>query len=196
MATSTSKDAKPPAKGKSDPKAKHESEEHAEGEASAPKKKGSLLKKLLLILLPLLLIGGGAGWYFLRNQEPQDEKPQAGKAAPAKAAKAGPTKPPTFVPLEPFTVNLQLEDVAQYLQVGISLRITDPAYTDAIKLNMPEIRNRILLLLSSKKPSQISTLEGKQALSAEIMQETTQALGSSVPASGVSSVLFTSFIIQ
>jgi flagellar FliL protein len=61
---------------------------------------------------------------------------------------------------------------------------------------MPDIRNRILLLLSNKKASQISTLEGKQALTAEIMSETAQALGGSVPAGGISSVLFTSFVIQ
>ena len=70
------------------------------------------------------------------------------------------------------------------------------AYTDAIKLNMPDIRNRILLLLSSKKASQIVTLAGKQALVDEIMRETAQALGASVPAGGITSVLFTSFVIQ
>jgi flagellar FliL protein len=196
MATSSSKDAKQAPKAKSDPKGKHDSEADVDGDAAPPKKKGNLLKMLLMIGLPLLLIGGGAAWYFLRNHEPPEEKPQAGKAVAAKAAKGTPSKPPTFVPLEPFTVNLQMEESAQYLQVGLSLKTTDTAYTEAIKQNMPDIRNRILLLLSSKKPSQINTLEGKQALSNEIMQETTQALGSSVPASGITAVLFTSFVIQ
>ena len=100
------------------------------------------------------------------------------------------------MPLENFTVNLQLEDSPQYLQVGLTLKIADSAYTDAIKLNMPDIRNRILLLLSSKKASQIVTLAGKQALVDEIMRETAQALGASVPAGGITSVLFTSFVIQ
>ncbi len=195
MATSNPKDAKQAPKAKSDPKAKPESDGAAD-EAAPPKKKGNLLKMLLLIVFPLLLIGGGAAWYFIGKAPPQEEKPVAGKAGPAKAAKSTPSKPPTFVPLEPFTVNLQMEDSAQYLQVGLTLKTTDPAYTDAIKLNMPDIRNRILLLLSSKKASQISTLEGKQALATEIMGETAQALGGSVPSGGISSVLFTSFVIQ
>ena len=197
MATSTPKEAKQAPKAKSDPKAKPEADEEAEGAAAPAKKKKSLLKKLLLVLPLPLIAGGGAAWYFLGNQHPQDEEqPKAAKAAPAKAGKATSSKPATFVPLEPFTVNLQQEDGAQYLQVGLTLKITDAAYSDAIKLNMPEIRNRILLLLSSKKPSQINTLEGKQALAAEVQQESAQALGASVPAGGIASVLFTSFVIQ
>jgi len=196
MATSAPKDAKQAPKAKSDPKAKHEPEADAEADAAAPRKKGGLLKKLLLIGLPLTLVVGAAGWYFLRDHEPVDEKPQAGKSAPAKAVKSVSNKPPAFVPLEPFTVNLQIEEAAQYLQVGLTLKITDSAYTEAIKLNMPDIRNRILLLLSNKKASQISSLEGKQTLASEIMSEAAQALGPSVPAGGISSVLFTSFVIQ
>lgn len=196
MATSNPKDAKQAPKAKSDPKGKQEPDDSADEAAPAPKKKGNLLKMLLLIAFPLLLIGGGAAWYFIGKAEPAEEKPVAGKAAPAKAAKSTPSKPPTFVPLEPFTVNLQMEDSAQYLQVGLTLKTADPAYTEAIKLNMPDIRNRILLLLSSKKASQISTLEGKQALATEIMGETAQALGTSVPSGGITSVLFTSFVIQ
>jgi flagellar FliL protein len=195
MATSTPKDAKQAPKAKSDPKAKPDSGEEAADDGAPPKKKSNLLK-LLLIIVPLLLIAGGAAWYFLGNRHAQEETPEPSKAAPAKAAKSTPSKPPVFVPLEPFTVNLQLEDSAQYLQVGLTLKITEAAYTDAIKSNMPDIRNRILLLLSNKKPSQIASLEGKQALATEIMRETAQALGTSVPAGGISSVLFTSFVIQ
>jgi len=196
MATSTPKDTKQSPKAKTDPKGKPASEGVAEADAAPPKKKRNLLKMLVLIGLPLALAGGGAYWHFLHSPEPQDETPQSAKAAPAKAAKSTSTKPPAFVPLEPFTVNLQMEGAPQYLQVGLTLKVTDAVYGDAIKLNMPDIRNRVLLLLSGKKASQINTLEGKQALAAEIMQETAQALGASVPAGGIASVLFTSFVIQ
>ena len=196
MATTPSKDTKSSPKTKSDPKGKQEPGEHAEGEAAPTKKKRNLLKILLLIGLPLLLAGGGGAWYFLGNQPPPDEKAVAGKAGAAKAVKAGPTKPAVFVPLEAFTVNLQLEESPQFLQVGLTLKITESTYTEAIKLNMPEIRNRILLLLTSKKASQIASLEGKQTLATEIMKDTALALGTSVPSGGISSVLFTSFVIQ
>jgi hypothetical protein len=44
----------------------------------------------------------------------------------------------------------------------------DDAATAALKLRMPEVRDRILLLLSAKKASDLLTLEGKRKLSAEI----------------------------
>lgn len=188
-----------PKQSKTAPKTPAKQEPVAEGEDAAPpaKKKRSLVKIGLMLTLLLGGAGGGA-WYFLRGQEPEPAaaaaKPGAAKAATAKPVSS---KPPVFANLEPFTVNLQHEDAApQYLQVGLALKVTDAAIADAIKLRMPEIRNRVLLLLSSKKASEISTLEGKQTLSTELAREIVLALANSAPAQGLDSVLFTSFVIQ
>jgi flagellar FliL protein len=179
---------------KADPKAPPKQEADASEAAAPPKKKRGMLK-LLLVLLPLLGAAGGGAWYFLQEHEPAaGAKPGAAKAAPAKAAS---TKPPVFVTLDPFTVNLQHDDASpQYLQVGLALKVSDGAAVDAIKLRMPEIRNRVLLLLSSKKAGDIMTLEGKQTLSTELTREITQPLAGSVSAAALDSVLFTSFVIQ
>jgi flagellar FliL protein len=190
MATTTTTKKQP----KADPKQADIQEPDAQAEAAAPppKKRGWL--KIALLLVLVLGGAGGAAAYFMREPEaPANAKPGAAKAP----VKATPSKPPTFVTLEPFTVNLQHEDTAaQYLQVGLALKINDAALVDAIKLRMPEIRNRVLLLLSSKKSSEISTAEGKQTLSTELMREITQPLAGSVPSQGIDSVLFTSFVIQ
>jgi flagellar FliL protein len=74
--------------------------------------------------------------------------------------------------------------------------VSDSAVADAIKLHMPEVRNRVLLLLSGKRASEISTPEGKNTLSGELMREIVQPLAGSVPAPALDSVLFTSFVIQ
>jgi flagellar FliL protein len=181
---------------KADPKApaKQKPDAKAEEAAASPKKKRSLLKIVLLLTLLLGGAGGGA-WYFLQDHEPAASgKPVAAKAATAKAV---PVKAPVFANLEPFTVNLQHEDASpQYLQVGLVLKVADAAVADAVKLHTPEIRNRVLLLLSGKKASEISTSEGKQSLSKELMREISQPLAGSVPATGIDSVLFTSFVIQ
>lgn len=169
------------------------------GDAAPPeKKKLSLLK--VLLLLTVLLGGAGAGaWYFLQDRD-QDQEPKAAAkpgAMKVTTAKAFSSTPPVFVALEPFTVNLQFEDASpQYLQVGLSLKVTDAAVTDAIKLRMPEIRNHVLLLLSGKKASEISTLEGKMKLSTELARAIVQPLAGRVPAQGLEGVLFTSFVIQ
>ncbi|MEI6733412.1 MAG: flagellar basal body-associated protein FliL [Comamonadaceae bacterium] len=163
-----------------------------EGEAPSPKK-----SKLLLIILALVLLlagGGGAAWYFLRGHDAAESKPGAEHAPAAKAASS---KPPVFVTLEPFTVNLQHEDTsAQYLQVGLSLKMVDAAQVDAIKSHMPEIRSRVLMLLSSKKASEISSSEGKKTLMTELTHEITLPLGPNVQAGILEEVLFTSFVIQ
>ena len=178
------------------PKAPPRQKPDTDAEEAAPpaKKKRSLLKMLLLLTLLLGGAGGGA-WYFLQDQQPAAAlKPGAAKAATAKPVSS---KPPVFVTLEPFTVNLQHDDAAaQYLQVGLSLKVTDAAFVDAIKLHMPEIRNRVLLLLSSKRASEISSSEGKTTLSTELTREIVQPLAGRVPAQGLDSVLFTSFVIQ
>ncbi len=74
------------------------------------------------------------------------------------------TKPPTFVPLDAFTVNLRRDEGYHYLQVVAVLRVADATMDATLKAFMPEIRHRINLLLSSKLPSEIATIEGRQAL--------------------------------
>jgi flagellar FliL protein len=61
---------------------------------------------------------------------------------------------------------------------------------------MPEVRNRVLLLLSSKAASQIAAVDGKRKLAAELLAEIRQPLNENRPELAVQSVLFTSFVIQ
>lgn len=163
---------------------------------SSSKKKSKLL--MLLVLLLLLGAAGGAAWYFLRDHSPATPKSAADKAAAATAAaKVAAAKPPVYVTLEPFTVNLQQEDSSsQYLQVGLALKLVDTTFTDSIKSHMPEIRNRVLLLLSGKKASAISTPDGKKTLMAELAREIVQTLGVAAQENVLDGVLFTSFVIQ
>ena len=135
-------------------------------EAGAPKKKG---KKLILIsgILVLALGGGGAGaWYFMRPADPNAEK----------AAEV--EKPSQFLPLESFTVNLVGHDGApQYLQAGLTLKLKHDVKVDAIKERMPEIRNRILLILSGKKATELLPVTGKQQLATELSNTVREIVG-------------------
>ncbi len=78
-------------------------------------------------------------------------------------------------------VNLAGE-VQHYLQVGIDLKIADDHVKDQIKAHLPEIRNGVLLLLSSKQIDELATLEGKNRLRAEIREAVNQPLGFHTPA--------------
>lgn len=172
---------------------KREPDPAPEAEPVAPKKKS----KLLLIVLVLLLLGGGgaAAWYFWPGEDPA--APKKGEAGKAAVAKVAPAKPRTYVPLEPFTVNLQREDgQPPFLQIGLSLKLTDETLSAPVKLAMPEIRSRVLLLLMGKTASELSTPEGKKLLAEQLAREVIQAVPGTTAATGLEAVLFTSFLIQ
>jgi flagellar FliL protein len=190
MATTATKQPKAAPKTSAKPEAETD-------EDAAPAKKPRSLLKILLLLTPLVLAGAGGGvWFFMQGQEPAaPAKP--GPAKPVAKVKHDPSKPPVFVTLDPFVVNLQQSDVpSQYLQVGLVLKLKDEELVEPIKLHMPEIRNRVLLLLSGKSASELATPEGKKTLATELAHEVMQPLAGSVPAKAIDSVLFTSFVIQ
>lgn len=132
----------------------------AEGEEQPPKKKGKL--PLILGLVVLLAAAGGGAWFFMFKDKGADAAQQQ--------AKPQPLKPPVFVPLDAFTVNLSAEQSDQYLQVAATLKVLDQPAGDAVKQYMPEVRHRTLVLLSSKKASEIASAEGRERLAEEIRQ--------------------------
>jgi len=115
--------------------------------------------KLPLIALCVVLAGGGGAYWFMNRHHGEEST----------EAKVEPAKPPQFLPLDAFTVNLQLEDNPQFLQVGLTLKVADAAAVDKIKQYMPEVRDRILLLLASQKASVLLTTEGKRNLTTDIV---------------------------
>lgn len=177
------------------------------GGEEAPKKKSKLLLIIVIVLLVLLIVvAGGVGALLLLKKGSSGDSAEA-KEAPAAAVSSTVdlSKPPTFVPLDAFTVNLLRDEGDHYLQVVVVLRVADPKMGESLKAFMPEIRHRINLLLSSKLPSELSTTPGREALAASIMDETNAALGfpvttdarGRVSSSGpIQAVLFNSFIIQ
>ncbi len=129
-------------------------------------------------------LGGAAAWYFM-----------AAKPAGAEH-KAVKSEPPEYVPIESFTVNLQPENGDQYLQIAFTLQVKNQKEGELIKANMAKVRSRVLLLLSGKKASEISTVEGKRQLATEIVATLKLPFVDKGEAQQVSDVLYTAFIIQ
>ena len=173
-------------------------------------------KKTLIIIIAalVLLIGGGAAAFLLLQSPAHPAKKDAATTEKAEA-EAHAKHPPKFVDIGTFTANLVREDGDRYLQVGISLKITNPELEEKIKASSPEISHRVNMVLQSKLPSELATLEGKEKLSKQIKGQVEYVLGlrkiapsfSAEPAattptetanikSDIAEVLFTSFIIQ
>lgn len=167
----------------------------ADAAAAAP---GGSKKKLIVIAVTaVLLLGGGgaAGWYFLHagDESGGHETPVETKK---KKKKESSGEKPEYLPVEAFTVNLQPETGEQYLQVQFTLQVAGAEQATLIKDNMAIVRNRVLLLLSGKKASEINTVQGKQQLAAEIQAIIREPFVKEGDEQEVSDVLFTSFIIQ
>ncbi|MES2319305.1 MAG: flagellar basal body-associated protein FliL [Pseudomonadota bacterium] len=154
---------------------------------AAPAPAPAKSKKMLVIGLAAVLLlggGGGAAWYFLGAKSDPNHKP------------AKKLEKPEFVVIEPFTVNLQPENGEQYLQIQFTLQVSSLEQVELIKVNMARVRSRVLLLLSAKKASELTTVEGKGVLSKEIIAAVRLPFVDKGPPQEVTDVLFTSFIIQ
>jgi flagellar FliL protein len=133
----------------------------------------------------VLAVGGGGAAFYLKKKataaaaaaaEAGDED-SATAQDDAKASKHDTAHVPTFLPLEPFVVNLADKDADRYAQIGITLEVDDPKFADQLKAYMPAIRNGILMVLAHKTSAELLERAGKVALAAEIMREAVRPLG-------------------
>ncbi len=138
---------------------------------------------LIAIVGVFLLAVIGAGAWFLFGTAPSTPGQVQNEA-------------PLYVAIDEFVVNLQPEEGDKFLQTKFTLQVADAQQVELIKANMPKVRNRVLLLLSSKKPSEISTPAGKRRLSAEIVESLKQPFTDKGAPQQVSDLLYISFIIQ
>ncbi|MBK7461689.1 MAG: flagellar basal body-associated FliL family protein [Betaproteobacteria bacterium] len=179
----------------------------AEEGAEAPKKSKKLLIIIVAAVLVLVLAGGGAFMLLKKGDHAEDDEEAAEETVKPKKKdkKAEAAHPPVFINLDTFTVNLIPETGDQYLQVILALELEDIAAENALKGQMPKIRNNIMLLLSSKKASELLPKEGKESLAEALKEEINDIIeppkknkkGEKTSSEGpVKSVLFTSFIIQ
>lgn len=98
-----------------------------------------------------------------------------------------------YIRLEPFTVNLA--DLSQYLQIGLTLQGGSPEAGAAVATLMPKVRHEMILLLSSKEATELLSPAGKVKLREEIKLAINNVIELSGK-HGVTGVLFASFIIQ
>lgn len=124
-----------------------------------------------------------------REDTDQERNDTGTNVAPAVVAK------PT-VALDPFVINLADEDKSYLLQVSIALNMSDPAGATIANMRAPEIRNRVLMLLSSKKITDFETPEGKQKVLAELVIKLNEPLSGGDAVMNVESAALTNFLVS
>ncbi len=138
-------------------------------------------KKLIIMLaaaaLVLAGVGGVAIFMVKKNAAEAEAEADDDSHAPTKAAKHDPKTVPTFVPLDPFTVNLSDRDAERYAQIGITLELEDAGVGDRVKAYMPAIRNNVLLAIADRSAADLQGRDGKKLLAEKLRREISRALG-------------------
>jgi len=149
--------------------------------AASPRSKKKLIIAILALLL-LLLVGGASAWLLLKKRAASGDEDNADiSQLEARETKPGTTndvkQAPSFVALDPFTVNLADQDAERYAQIGITLEIRNAKVGEELKAYMPIIRGNILMVLAHKTAAELLTREGKERLASAILIASVQPLG-------------------
>lgn len=165
-------------------------------ETSAPPKK----KGLLIAIIAVAVIGIGIGAYFVLGSK--KGAVEAGHAPVAEASthensgghseQQGPAAKNSIFNLEPFIVNLQDNSGTRYLKLTVNLELTDGASAAELTAQATQIRDSLIILLSSKSYSDIGTVEGKYLMRDEIVARVNQFLSKGK----IKTAYFTEFVIQ
>jgi flagellar FliL protein len=160
--------------------------------AQKKKSKNSPLLMGLLFLNTLVIIGVGVFLYMEKMQElkrPSTEPIMAGAAADKSEGSLENTTGYS-VPLDYFLVNLAEDQGQKLFKVEMEFDVDSVAVQEEINKRMPQVRDMIIILLSSKSYSQISTPKGKERLKEEIRD----TVNSFLTQGKINKVLFTQFI--
>ncbi|MGM0543551.1 MAG: flagellar basal body-associated protein FliL [Pseudomonadota bacterium] len=149
-------------------------------------------KKLLWIMIILVLLssaGAAAAIYMVledRDDAPEDAEEQVAEP-----------QPPVFLTIEPFTVNLADDKYgSRLLYTGITLRVEDEETRELFEEHMPQVRSRLLTVLSGQQAGDLTSSEGKQQLATTIIERLSEPFDENQPSPELREVLFTEFIVQ
>lgn len=150
-------------------------------------------KKLLWIMIILVLLssaGAAVAIYMVidqRNDGSEDAEMQ----------QAMELESPIFMRIEPFTVNLADDSYgSRLLYTGVTLRVGNESSKAILEEHMPQVRSRLLMLLSGKQADELTSSEGKQQLAQAIVDRLNVPLTENQPPLDLREVLFTEFIVQ
>jgi flagellar protein FliL len=159
-----------------------EKKEVKDAEKEQAPKKSKL--KLIIIAVAVMLIGAGGIYGYSKYDKEKKDNAEATKE-----------KIMSIVcPLNSFVVNLQDKTGVgkRYLKLTMQLEVGKEDDKLLIGNHNAQIRDTVLLLLSSQSLKEINTMEGKLELKQTLLSRMNQILGNNV----VRGIYFTEFVVQ
>lgn len=160
-------------------------EAHDNDETKEPKKGSPLIKIAALVVILAALGGGGFFAYgkFFNKAPAEAEQGQTAAARPEKQV---------ICDWDPMLVNLADPGGKRYLKLGMKMELSSERILEEMKNRSFQIKDAMLMILSSKEFDDIATPSGKQALKQEIMAQMNKILKQGQ----VKEIFFTDFIVQ
>jgi flagellar FliL protein len=165
--------------------AEKKSDETTEG------KKGGKMKIILIAVgVVVLLAGVGVSAYFMGASGASKEVSEAGPAEATKEAAVVPVGP--MIAMDDFIVNILDAEETRYLKASMTLELGSPESVAEVEERKAQVRDAILLYLSSKTFDEIRDLQGKLQLRADLIGRINGLLNTGK----VKTIYFTDFVVQ
>jgi flagellar protein FliL len=154
--------------------------ETAEQPKAEKPKKSPLIRIIILVVILALLGGGGYVGYvkFLKPPPPEVTEP--------------PVEQSVSLEMGSFLVNLSDPGGKRYLKVTMQFEVTGQKVNEEVNKRIVEMRDMIIMLLSSKEYNEIGSVTGKLSLKRELITRMNKMLREGQ----VKEVYFTDFLVQ
>ncbi len=143
-------------------------------------------KLIIFIIIPLIFVSVGAVSFVVWNKtsffSSQTEKVPENNSEVIRSVYS----------LDTFIVNLADKGGRRFLRVTMDLELKDESLAGEIDKRLSQIRDSILMIIPTKRFEDINSVEGKIALSDEIMTK----LNSFLKDGSITNIYFVDFVIQ
>ena len=152
---------------------------------------GAVRTQAITVVAVIILLAGmiSGGWFYYKSTISNNGSVSSGSPSPEidTEVNMGP-----MVDIREFIVNIISDDNSHYLRASMTIELSSQAAYDEINKRMPQIRDAILMLASSKTFEELYDIHGKKQLKAELLIELNEMLtkGEAV------AVYFTDFVVQ
>ena len=166
-----------------------EKKEKKEAPNAENESKGRSKFKLIIIFMMVIVLGAGGflGWSFFMKKDNNSKEAEAEPKIEKELVRIP-------FPMKSFIVNLMDSSGSgrRYLKVTMELETSSEEYKTMLEKHLSQLRDTIIMILSSMSFSDINTMEGKLELKKMLMMKINQVMGENI----VTNIYFTEFVVQ
>ena len=174
-------------------------------EESTEKKSSNMLMIIIIVVLIIIILGGVILAILLMGSDDEERSsaPQTQERSISKKSRSNSNNNNyedsrqlsdigILYPLDTFTVNLKSDSGRRYLKVTMSLELDGEELSLELDAKSPVLRDRVIRILTSKSLEEISSKQGKQKVSDQVMN----TLNAMISDGEIRGIYFTEFVIQ